>query len=386
MQESVRIERLATGGEGIARLADGCVAFVAGAAPGDRALIQVESRKKRFARARVIDVIEAGPDRVPLSCDHAVVECGGCDWLHLHAEGQRHAKLELVRDQLVRLAGLDDPLVEHHPDPPGKRTSARCVVVDGRAGFRRRRSSTGFAAISCRASHQLLEDLIVDGRYGAATEVVLRVAPTTGQRCAIVDRDPGEVRVPDDVAVGVGGRADVAITHRVADRAWRVTSGAFFQTSDRGAETLVAAVGDALAGSTGPIVDLYAGVGLLGGATTERERLDTAVESNRIACADARHNLGDTVRVVETRVERWRPDRPFGAVIADPARAGLRGDGVAVVDACGAERLVLVSCDPASLGRDASLLGARGWRHRSSIVVDMFPDTSRVEAVSRFDR
>ena len=92
------------------------------------------------------------------------------------------------------------------------------------------------------------------------------------------------------------------------------------------------------------------------------------------------------MRVVEARVERWRPERRFGAVIADPARTGLREGGVGVIDACGAERLVLVSCDPASLGRDASLLADSGWSHRGSVVVDMFPDTSRIEVVTRFDR
>ena len=73
-------------------------------------------------------------------------------------------------------------------------------------------------------------------------------------------------------------------------------------------------------------------------------------------------------------------------MIADPARSGLRERGVGVVEACDAERLVLVSCDPASLGRDASLLAQSGWCHRESVVVDMFPDTSRIEVVTRFDR
>lgn len=380
------MERVATGGEGVAHLADGCVAFVAGTAPGDRVVVQIESRKKRFARASVVDVVEAGPDRIELSCRHAAAECGGCDWLHLDRSAQRRLKVELVSDQLRRLGRLEDPAVVHHPDPAGRRTTARCVVTGGRAGYRGRRSSEGFAAEQCGAAHPALEELIVEGRFGTASEVLLRVAPGTGERCAIVDGDPRGVRLSGGVVVGAVGQEGVAITDRVAGCDWRISAGAFFQTSDRGAETLVAAVGEALADSAGPIVDLYAGVGLLGGGNVERERLDTAVESNGIACADARHNLGDAVRVVEARVEHWRPDRRFGAVIADPSRSGLRERGVGVVDACDAERLVLVSCDPASLGRDASLLAGSGWRHCESVVVDMFPDTSRIEVVTRFDR
>jgi len=73
-------------------------------------------------------------------------------------------------------------------------------------------------------------------------------------------------------------------------------------------------------------------------------------------------------------------------VVADPPRAGLGRDGVAVVTATGARRLVLVSCDAASFGRDAGLLEAAGWSRRSSALVDLFPHTPRVEVVSGFER
>jgi 23S rRNA (uracil1939-C5)-methyltransferase len=73
-------------------------------------------------------------------------------------------------------------------------------------------------------------------------------------------------------------------------------------------------------------------------------------------------------------------------VVADPARAGLGRDGIPRVAATGATRVVLVSCDAASLGRDTAGLVAAGYRHEESVVIDMFGHTGHVEVVTRFDR
>lgn len=131
----------------------------------------------------------------------------------------------------------------------------------------------------------------------------------------------------------------------------------------------------------------YAGVGLsasvLGAARGVRV---VAVESEPAAVADARVNLADVdAEVVASEVGRWDPVRA-DVVVADPARSGLGRPGVAAVAATGAPRLVLVSCDPASLARDTTLLAAAGYRLAAVTLVDAFPDTFHVETVSRFDR
>jgi tRNA/tmRNA/rRNA uracil-C5-methylase (TrmA/RlmC/RlmD family) len=109
------------------------------------------------------------------------------------------------------------------------------------------------------------------------------------------------------------------------------------------------------------------------------------VESSRSACRDAEFNLGVTARVVCSRLEDWNP-QPVRLVIADPSRAGLGRAGVSVLTATGAERIVLVSCDAASLARDTQLLAAAGYHHQGSTVLDLFPHTPHVEVVTRFSR
>ena len=134
------------------------------------------------------------------------------------------------------------------------------------------------------------------------------------------------------------------------------------------------------------MLDAYGGVGLFS-ATLALPAGMTAivVESSESACRDAVMNLGTTASVVCARFEDWTP-QPVRLAIADPARSGLGREAVAVLAATGAERIVLVSCDAASLGRDAVLLAEVGYRHQGSTVLDLFPHTPHVEVVTGFDR
>ncbi|KAG1648471.1 putative RNA methyltransferase lin1815 [Nymphon striatum] len=250
-----------------------------------------------------------------------------------------------------------------------------------------RRSDQTFAASSCSAAHPLLEELIVEGSFGDATEVTLRVGASSHERMVLTNGSRQSVQVPDDVqVVRADNPGDAAIHDELGGLRWRISANSFFQTSDSGAQALIDSVADGLvgAGSLGTVVDLYCGVGLLGGATAG-DRLVAAVESNPSSVADAEHNLPADVDVHRARVEHWRPGS-YDTVIADPARRGLAKGGTAVIDKTGATTLVLVSCDPASLGRDTALLAEQGWRYDRGEVIDMFPDTSRIEVVSTFTR
>ena len=112
----------------------------------------------------------------------------------------------------------------------------------------------------------------------------------------------------------------------------------------------------------------------------------TAVEGARSAVTDARANLRDLdVRVIRGDAMKWTA-RNADLVVADPSRNGLGRGGVDVVAATGARRVILVSCDPASLGRDAGLLRDAGYELTSVTPVDLFPHTSHIEVVSIFDR
>lgn len=384
---------MAVGGEAVARDLDGRVVFVAGALPGETVRVKMREERKSFARGVVIDVVEAAAGRVAPPCPHVAAGCGGCDWQHGDVPTQQVLRLDLVREALQRAGGIDRPHVVAGPFVPaeGVRTTVRGVAgPEGRFAYRRRRSHDLIEVDSCLIAHPLVEELVADGRFGVAGEVVIRVGARTGERLVVVDASPDQVRVPDDVVVV--GQYALARGHRAwlheeaADRRWRISAGSFFQASPQGAEALVEVVRslvEAHAPDAGHIVDLCCGVGLFAGTLGVGRRV-TGVERNAAAVADARDNLADLdARLVKVALGRWRPS-PAEVVVADPARRGLADVGVAAVVATGASLCVLVSCDPAALGRDAALLGAQGYQHLGSTVVDLFGHTSHVEAVSGF--
>ncbi|TFH18932.1 MAG: hypothetical protein E4H05_05095, partial [Acidimicrobiales bacterium] len=132
-------------------------------------------------------------------------------------------------------------------------------------------------------------------------------------------------------------------------------------------------------------------VGLFAATAMSAAEQVTVIESGKSACLDAEHNLtGRDARVVRAEVTGWTPptgdgpSRPVDVIVADPARPGLGKPGVQALAAAGAPVLVLVSCDPVSLARDVTLLGAAGYRPERVEVLDLFPNTHHVETVTRF--
>ena len=381
----------ANGGGAVGRLPDGRAVFVEGALPGERVVIELTEERRRFARGRVLSVLEPSEGRIEPPCPLVAAGCGGCDLQHATAELARSMKERIVGDALERVGRV--PVPELHTValvPEGFRTTARAAVDRrGRAGFRRHRSHDVVVGDSCLVVHPLVEELLVDGRYHGASEVVIRVGARTGERMVLVSgRELGPIEVPDDVRIATeDAHRDVHVHEVVADRRWRISAGSFFQTRADGADALVETVRGELARATTGIArlaDLCAGVGLFAGSIAATEVV--AIEANRSACDDARHNLADrgaTATVIASRLEDWRPSA-FDAVVADPARDGLAAAGVAAVAATGAGVVVLVSCDAGSFGRDAGLLAGAGYRLDSATIVDMFPHTHHIEVVGTF--
>ena len=312
---------------------------------------------------------------------------------HASPPYQRTLRERIVREALARVAGLDEPPVpttvelasEHY------RTTLRCRVVPDGPGFRKRASHEVVAVDSCLIAHPLIEELLLVGDFGEAEEVTIRVGARTGERLVLASPTASAVHLPDDVLVvgadelAAGRRA--WIHEEVAGRRWRISAQSFFQARPDGAEALVAAVARAIEGvpPDARLVDAYAGVGLFAG-TVGAARPTVAIERSRSSVADARINLkGSDARLVGSSVDRWRAS-PAAVVVADPPRAGLGRVGADRLCATGADRFVLISCDAAALARDTGLLRSRGYELVDVTIVDLFPHTSHIETVARFDR
>lgn len=389
-------ERMVVGGASLGHEPSGRVVLVDGALPAERVSVRVTDERPRMVMSEVDQVLSASPIRIEAPCAELHRGCGGCDLQHAEPAAQPGLKADVVADSLarsVRAGRLSDVAIVAGPalEPWGYRSTVRCAVTDGRLGFHRRRSDEVLAVESCLVAAAPIHDVLVHSRFPGASEVTIRAGVRTGELLVVVDP-----HVSDDAVVASGVRVVGDDELQSGRRAWfhevvdghrlRISARSFFQSGPVGAEALI----DAVRRGLGPIdgstrfADLYGGIGLFAVALgSERPVL---VERSASSIADARVNLADRdATIVRSSVERWTP-QPMDAVVADPARAGLGRAGVAAVAATGAERVALVSCDVASLVRDLELLAAAGYRATGIEVVDMFPNTHHVEAVTALVR
>lgn len=383
-------ERFVAGGDAMARDADGRVVFVRGGLPGETVAVEITTNKRDWARGHVVDVLEASPQRVVEPCTARHAGCGGCGWQHLDLDAQRAAKRSVVVDALQRIGGVTDADVTIGPgvSPDGYRTTIRLSAgADGAAGFRSERSHDVVAAPHCLVAHEALRAVVGDLRLDADVDLTLRYSAVDAQLGARWDKSRGRVAgLPEGVLVGAG-----AVLHETIDgHRLQVSLGSFFQSGPQAASLLVAAVRRAapeLETAT-HVVDAYAGVGLFGVAATTPTAHVVAIETSRSSSADAAVNLaGRPSTIVRGEVGGWRAaaGSSFDVIIADPARSGLGVPGTTALARIESPVIVLVSCDAASLGRDVKLLAERHYRLAGVELIDAFPHTTQIEAVSRFE-
>jgi tRNA/tmRNA/rRNA uracil-C5-methylase (TrmA/RlmC/RlmD family) len=388
----------------------GPVVFVRHALPGERVRALVTQSTSRFARADAVQILDASADRVQPPCPHARPGgCGGCDWQHASLHAQRALKAAVVRQQLRRIAGIEhDVSVEPVPgdqDGLGWRTRVKFAVGrDGAAGLHRHRSHDVLEIGDCPIAHPLVTGAGATGRrWPGATSVEVAAAPRTGQQAVIVT---GAAPVPEMAAGTVLAartgrsrpavlRGDGYLRQRAAGRDWRVSATGFWQVHPGAADTLAAAVLDALRPRPGDVaLDLYCGAGLFAGVLARAVGPSGAVigiEADAAAVRDARHNLRPTqwARVHRGDVATVLARRgPAGAslVVLDPPRTGVARPVIDLLPAPPAARIAYVSCDPATLARDLALLAASGWRLEALRAFDAFPMTHHVECLATLTR
>jgi 23S rRNA (uracil1939-C5)-methyltransferase len=396
------IDSLAHGGEGVGRI-DGKAHFVSGVMPGERVEIEVIREKRKWARGRLIRLIEPSPDRVEPPCP-VFATCGGCTWQYADYERQLEWKREVVAGQLAHLGGLDDVAV-HPTVAPGTpfayRNRMDFSVERGRPALYERASNRLVALDACPLlCPELAGRFARLGDLTGTRKVVLRAGVNTGDALILV-----EGRIPEragdwDSSVVVrssGGlhaiRGHPWLEEAIAGVHFRIPAEAFFQVNTAGAAALVGLVSDAAAVTSNDVMlDGYAGVGLFAGTVGRSAARVVTIDSGRAAYRAITGNLersipgrfrsllGPFETVASTVRDRW------DVAVVDPPRAGLGADGVAAVSRTLPRTIVLISCDPAALARDARMLVAAGYEPEWVQPVDLFPQTYHIETVTRFRR
>ena len=349
--------------------------------------------------------------------------CGGCLYAHIGYDRQIDLKGEVIRDAFARLGRLpvEAPRVAPSPDR-GYRMRARLHVRGDRVGFFREgthdlcdAAATGqLTAAAVDAAAECVRALARGGVSLAAIELTENIAadqravhviPTassdltdevldealqaagltgvTGLTANGVARTAGVPVVSDPLSVLTAGAATEGALQRHAE--------SFFQANRFLLPALVGEVTAAVP-ADGPVLDLYAGVGLFSVALAALGRRGiTAVEGDRTSGRDLLRNatpFGPAIRVSVGSVEQYLKRRPERAatIIVDPPRTGISRDAMSAVVRAGAARVVYVSCDPATMARDARRLVDGGYELTSLTAFDLFPNTPHVESLGVFIR
>ena len=402
----IQLLDMAYGGAAVGRYGEGGkVIFVPYGIPGETVRVEIVQDKDRFAHARLLEVLSASEQRLQPRCPYFGT-CGGCQWQHITYEAQLEYKRSIVRMQLQRIAGLSDATV--HPtlgmtEPWHYRNHVQLAVShSGQLGFMAAGSRQVVPIKQCLLMHPLLEELFdsLDIELPALRKLSLRAGINTGDQMVIFEMEqdqPPDVEVSLSCVLLLSDGTPVTllgspyIYEQVAGRTYRLSAPSFFQVNTYQAGVLVSLISKYL--SPGPedtILYVYCGVGTFALSLATKVKQVIGIESSPSAVADARVNAAgiDNATFILGRVEDTLPtlDVASPLVVMDPPRAGLSKRTLSALLDRAPQRMVYVSCDPATLARDIKRLLVAGYRLREVQPVDMFPQTYHVECVAVLDR
>lgn len=425
-------------GEGVGRY-EGLTVFVPKGVPGDRLLVEIVEVKKGFARARLLDVIEPSPHRIQPRCPVAN-RCGGCQLQHIDYGKQLELKRDTVVASITRIGRLKDVTV--HPtlgmeSPWYYRNKAQFPF-----GYRSGRVIAGFFAPGshdlvdldvCEIQHplgnaimQAVRELaeayavpIYDERShtGVLRHVLTRVGRGGHEAMAVLVTNGPELPHAHDIAAGLMERVPSVvsvvqninprktnvilgetsrllagqphITDQIGDLEFNISPVSFFQVNPAQTEVLYSkALEYAALSGRETVLDLYCGIGtitlflareageVIGIEWVEEAVRDAWTNAERNGVRNVRFVAGDAaVEMPKLVAEGVQAD----VVVLDPPRRGCDGSVLEAIAKVGPQRVVYVSCNPASLARDLSHLRTLGYRTVEIQPVDMFPHTAHIE-------
>jgi len=389
MEFSVPVSRIAFGGDGVGRLPDGKVCFIPGTLPGETVRAEITHEAKSFARARVLDVLTASPERVRPDCPLAGT-CPGCVYRHASYDCELEWKNRQFTDFLTRgnPAGREIQFLPPLPAPSrnGCRNKLTFVCENGAFCYRGLDNITAVPVQDCLLGHPEIRGLLTTAAPGA-----------DGQKRMFR-------RTICDGALDSGSEKWQKLTHLTeqlgAYGEFRVPKTSFFQVNPDMSPKLAERV-LALLKETGSkqLLELYCGVGVFSILAAEAIPGLTAraVELDKAAIDAAKHNAtqhgvsgqctflaADAGEAFHTLASSCDPAKC--SVLVDPPRTGLPASLTHEIGWWTPEAILYVSCAPDTLRRDADRLAEHGYVIQTAGMADMFPATGHFESVTLFRR
>ncbi|MBQ3537581.1 MAG: 23S rRNA (uracil(1939)-C(5))-methyltransferase RlmD [Clostridia bacterium] len=420
---------------------EGQAVFVAGAAPGDSLQCIIIKAKKNYAIGKIQHILKASSDRIIPDCP-AFPRCGGCQYRHISYDAELKIKTQKVRDAFQRIGHLDiipeEAVGADSPDRYRNKAQYPVETANGRllTGFYAPFSHRVIDCKSCLLQPAEFSDILkvvakwsekykipsYDERTGKGLlrHIYIRKGFSTGEImvCLVINGDKifkkdelisaltkanSNIKTvlvnknTEDTNVIMGKEEKVLygkgyIEDILCGKRFRISPLSFYQVNHAQAESLYKKAAEfAITDTTKTLVDLYCGAGTIGltmadkvekliGVEIVPEAIEDAkinarlnnTENARFICADAK----EAAKILKD--EGIRPD----TVILDPPRKGCDSELLLTVTEMAPERIVYVSCDPATLARDLMVLEEHGYKTKKAVPFDLFPRTVHVECVT----
>jgi 23S rRNA (uracil1939-C5)-methyltransferase len=359
---TLTISDIAFGGEGVARI-DDFVIFVPFVLVGEVVEAEITEAKKRFARAKLLRVLQPSPERVSPLCRY-FGDCGGCQYQHIAYPAQLQLKHKQIADLFQRLGGFDPQLVQPVvpcPQPYGYRNR---IMIRSQWDKFKQGLNIGFI----RADNRLVVDI---------------------EECKIAE--PALSQEIQHVRAHPPPKGGLKVVLRLPPEGWEVPPDSFFQNNFFLLPKLVETVGNLLQHRF--LVDVYCGVGFFSLELAERVERFVGVEFDAMAIKAARRNAANRGRangefvagtaedLLPQLLARFAPDQT--TVLLDPPRKGCQPSLLETLRQVRPAQVIYVSCHPATMARDLKLLCADNlFRPTRLAPLDMFPQTQHVEMVA----
>ena len=378
---TVEIGPIAHGGHFIARH-KGQVIFVRYGITGEEAVVEITSTSSKLARGDAIEILKASEDRVVPPCKYAVPGgCGGCDFQHIEISAQLELKRSVIREQFSRLGRIEIDLDVLPVEPTnGLHWRTRmdfAISKNGKPGLYSARSKEVIEIDKCLIAVEAINDPTMFARNWKGEDRLEVAVSSSGEKN--VSRGGRSISGPTQLHEVVG------------EHTYEISPTSFWQSHSAAPQTLTKLVMDLMALRPGDqVCDLYGGVGLFTAPMAEdvgdigKVHL---IESSHRATQDALKIFEKMKNVVvhSGRVEQKLPlINRVDVILLDPPRTGAGEMVIKQMLVKKPRTIVYVSCDPASMARDARALEEGGYHLNHIVGFDLFPMTQHVECVARF--
>lgn len=432
------VHGLGVSGEGVGRI-NGFTVFVDGALPQEKITAKIEDVKPKYAKARLTQIVDVNSQRISPMCSR-YEECGGCHIMHLSYEAQLTHKTQIVIDAMERIGGIKNAnILPCIPSPAQvhyrNKIQLPVAMMNEQvvSGFYRRGSHDIVPYDKCHVHHEAMDETVhgihqllqasaiqpYDEKTtkGTLRHLIIRANNVGEQLIGIVTtgRQKTETKVLADqikkflprvvgVVLSINSKADNAIlgnrSHTLCGQPFlveelmglqfKISLESFFQINRAAVEILYnTALNYANINADSIVLDAYCGIGTMSLLAARRARRVIGAEVVAQAVSDAKENaqrnqLTNVEFLVAKVEERTDLFREIDVALINPPRKGLDNNVVRALNAHGPERIVYVSCNPATLARD--IRGLDSYQLIKVQPVDMFPQTMHVESVALLTR